>query len=193
MVGKKGVISFGKIKIESFENEEYLILSGLTENGDYLNKETCEKLFRLSTMTINTLSVSEKCLLMNKANYKTQKEAVINESLNRNNTILQEEINKIDAWANDKISGIQLKVELLREQRKELQKQADYCTNASEKVSLENEINKISKTIKRLWLELADSEDEVETKRKDIISKLKAESMKKITDNMIFEVEFEVI
>ena len=128
-----------------------------------------------------------------KANYKTQKEAVINESLNRNNTILQEEINKIDAWANDKISGIQLKVELLREQRKELQKQADYCTNASEKVSLENEINKISKTIKRLWLELADSEDEVETKRKDIISKLKAESMKKITDNMIFEVEFEVI
>ena len=118
---------------------------------------------------------------------------VINESLNRNNTILQEEINKIDAWANDKISGIQLKVELLREQRKELQKQADYCTNASEKVSLENEINKISKTIKRLWLELADSEDEVETKRKDIISKLKAESMKKITDNMIFEVEFEVI
>ena len=129
----------------------------------------------------------------NKTNYKTQKEAVINESLNRNNTILQEEINKIDAWANDKISGIQLKVELLREQRKELQKQADYCTNASEKVSLENEINKISKTIKRLWLELADSEDEVETKRKDIISKLKAESMKKITDNMIFEVEFEVI
>lgn len=193
MVGKKGVISFGKIKIESFENEEYLILSGLTENGDYLNKETCEKLFRLSTMTINTLSVSERCLLMNKANYKTQKEAVINESLNRNNTILQEEINKIDAWANDKISGIQLKVELLREQRKELQKQADYCTNASEKVSLENEINKISKTIKRLWLELADSEDEVETKRKDIISKLKAESMKKITDNIIFEVEFEVI
>ena len=144
-------------------------------------------------MTINTLSVSEKCLLMNKANYKTQKEAVINESLNRNNTILQEEINKIDAWANDKISGIQLKVELLREQRKELQKQADYCTNASEKVSLENEINKISKTIKRLWLELADSEDEVETKRKDSIYKIKAESMKKITDNMIFEVEFEVI
>ena len=40
---------------------------------------------------------------------------------------------------------------------------------------------------------MADSEDEVETKRKDIISKLKAESMKKITDNMIFEVEFEVI
>lgn len=193
MVGKKGVISFGKIIIESFEKEEYFVLSGLTENGDYLNKETCEKLFRLSTKTCNTISIGERCLLMNKANYKTQKEAVINESLNRNNTILQEEINKIDAWANDKISGIQLKVELLREQRKELQKQADYCTNASEKISLENEINKISKTIKRLWLELADSEDEVETKRKEIISKLKAENMKKITDNMIFEVAFEVI
>ena len=120
----------------------------------------------------------------------------VEESENTNeisNTVVNETTKDSSNTTTSKTTQEKLKVELLREQRKELQKQADYCTNASEKVSLENEINKISKTIKRLWLELADSEDEVETKRKDIISKLKAESMKKITDNMIFEVEFEVI
>ena len=193
LLGKKGYLSVGKICIESFENEEYLILSAITEDGHYISKEACEKLFRLSTKTTNNIFISDKCILMNKANYETQKDAIINDSLNRNNIILRNEINKIDEWANDKISGIQLRVEMLREQRKELQKQADYCTNAVEKISLENEINKISKTIKRLWLELADSEDEVEKKRKEIITKLKAESMKKITECIIFEVPFEVI
>ncbi len=193
LVGHRGYLSVGKVNIESFEHEEYLILSALTEDGVFIGKETCEKLFRLSTQTIEDIFVSQRCITMNKANYKTQKEAIINESINKNNSILQEEINKIDAWANDKISGIQLKVELLREQRKELQKQADYCANAIDKIALENEINKISKTIKKLWLELADSEDEVEIKRREIISKLKAESMKKVTDSLIFEVVFEVI
>lgn len=193
LVGKKGYLSVGKVNIESFEHEEYLILSALTEDGIFIGKQTCEKLFRLSTNTVEDIFISQRCIAINKANYKTQKEAIINESINRNNSILQEEINKIDAWANDKISGIQLKVELLREQRKELQKQADYCTNSIDKIELENEINKISKTIKKLWLELADSEDEVEIKRREIISKLKAESMKKITDRVIFEVAFEVV
>lgn len=193
LVGKRGYLSVGKVNIDSFEHEEYLILSALTEDGVYNGKETCEKLFRLSTQTVEDISVSQTCITMNKANYKAQKEAIINESINRNNSILQEEIKKIDAWANDKISGIQLKVELLREQRKELQKKADYCTNAIDKIELENEINKISKTIKKLWLELADNEDEVEIKRREIILKLKAESMKKVTDSVIFEVAFEVV
>lgn len=193
MIGKKGVLIFGKVFINSFENEEYLVLSALTEDGLFIAKETCEKLFRLPTKVVDQISVSENCFLRNKENYNAQKTAVINESIDRNNKILQDEISKIAAWANDKISGIQLKVEQLREHRKELQKEADYCVNSVEKISLENEINKLSKTIKKLWLELADSEDEVEAKRKEIITKLKAESMKTVKDIIFFEVPFEVI
>ena len=193
MIGKKGMLILGKVSIDSFETEEYLVLTAMTDDGLFIGKETCEKLFRLSTNVVDHISINDRCISMNRANYHAQKDSIVNESINRNNRILQEEINKIDNWANDKISGIQLKVELLREQRKELQKQSDYCTNALEKISLENEINKISKTIKKMWLELADSEDEVENKRREIITKLKAESMKKVNDVILFEVPFEVI
>ena len=169
------------------------MLCALTEEKDYIPKETCEKLFRLPSKIINDINLNEECYLMNRENYKVQKNAIINEAIDRNNKILQDEINRIDDWANDKISGIQLKVELLREQRREMQKQADYSVNAIEKINFEKEINKISKTIKQLWLELADSEDIIEIKRKEIISKLKAESIKQVNDIVYFEVPFEVI
>ena len=191
--GKRGVLIFGKVIIDSFEREEYLVLCALTEEKDYIPKETCEKLFRLPSKIINDINLNEECYLMNRENYKVQKNAIINEAIDRNNKILQDEINRIDDWANDKISGIQLKVELLREQRREMQKQADYSVNAIEKINFEKEINKISKTIKQLWLELADSEDIIEIKRKEIISKLKAESIKQVNDIVYFEVPFEVI
>ena len=191
--GKKGKLILGKVIIDSFEREEHLVLTAQTNDGVFIDKETCEKLFRVNSFKTTDLTIFDTIKLENLKNYKTQVEAIINESIDRNNKILQEEIEKIDAWANDKISGIQLRVELLREQRKQLQKEADYCVNALEKIKLESEISKISKTIKKLWLELAESEDEVEEKRKEIVSKLKAESMKKTSDIIIFEVNFEVV
>lgn len=194
LLGKKGKLMLGKVAIESFEKEEYLVLTAMTEDGIFIDKETCEKLFRLPSSRNNILpNVTSDILTICQDNFDAQVAAIVNESIDRNNKLLQEEINKIDAWANDKISGIQLRVEMLREQRKQLQKEADYSVNATEKASLELEINKISKTIKKLWLELADSEDEVEERRKEIIAKLKAESMKKVSQKVIFSINFEVI
>lgn len=194
LLGKKGKLMLGKVAIESFEKEEYLVLTAMTEDGIFIDKETCEKLFRLPSSRNNILpNVTSDILTICQDNFDAQVSAIVNESIDRNNKLLQEEINKIDAWANDKISGIQLRVEMLREQRKQLQKEADYSVNATEKASLELEINKISKTIKKLWLELADSEDEVEERRKEIIAKLKAESMKKVSQKVIFSINFEVI
>lgn len=194
LLGKKGRLIFGKVVINSFEKEEYLVLTAMTEDGVFIDKETCEKLFRLSsarkTVLLNVSNFTQNAC---QDNFDAQVAAIVNESIDRNNKLLQDEINKIDAWANDKISGIQLRVEMLREQRKQLQKEADYSVNATEKASLESEINKISKTIKKLWLELADNEDEVEERRRQIISKLKAESMKTVSHDIIFKVNFEVI
>lgn len=193
MKGKKGVLVFGKTIIESFEVEEHLVLSGLLEDGTFISPDTCEKLFRLSSKKVDKISVQEKTIKECYQNYQTTVDSIVNSSVERNNNLLKEEINRIDEWANDKISGIQLKVENLREERKNLQKEADYCINASDKIRIESEINRISKTIKKSWLELADSEDEVEEKRKEIIKKLKSESLKNVNTMDIFTLCFEVI
>ena len=193
MIGKKGMVSFGKVIIDSFEKEEYFILSGRMENGDYIDQETISKLFRLDSKDGKKLFIPSEAIELLRADFDTSSKAAANKSIEKNNAILQEEIKKIDDWANDKIAGIELKVEILREQRKSLQKDADYTTNSVEKIKIEQEIEKISKTIKKLWLELADNEDIVDKKRKTIIQKLKAESMKKITTVHIFDMPFEVI
>ena len=106
--------------------------------------------------------------------------------------LFREEIKRIDNWANDKISGIELKVENLRETRRSLQKEYDYSTNSEERIKIQNEIEKISKTIKRLWMELAENEDIVEKERRVVIDKLKAENMKSVKIKTIYTMPFTV-
>ena len=88
------------------------------------------------------------------------------------------EIVRINKWADDKIESIQLDVENMRNQRKELQKQSDLAENTAEKEKFENEIVKLSRKIKQQWLVLADQEDEIEGKRKAMIEKIRKENMK---------------
>ena len=163
------------------------------EDGTYLDQETISKLFRLDSRDGTKLELRGEALDLLHADFENSVKAAANRSIEKNNAILKEEIKKIDDWANDKIAGIELQVEILREQRKGLQKDADYTTNSVEKIKIEQEIEKISKRIKKLWLELADNEDVVDRKRKTIIQKLKAESMKKISTEHIFDMPFEVI
>lgn len=191
--GRRGHLIFGKITIDSFEKQELLVLTGIDQDGNYLEKETCEKLFRLPSKIIENVPIDFKIIKLNEKNYISQSDSLVNKMQIKNNLILNDEISRIDDWANDKISGIELKVDNLRFQRKELQNRFNLSPNYLEKLDIQKEIDKITKMIKKLWLELADNEEEVEKRRSDIINKLKNENMKKITNKIIYDVSFEVV
>lgn len=189
---KSGIIVFGKVIIDSFETEEYLILQGRLSDGTYLENELCEKLFRLSSFDKEWNYENNELIELIKDDFNATVNSITNKSLNRNNQLLKEEIDKIDSWANDKIQGIELKVEILREQRKQLQRDADYSTNSLEKIKLQKEIQDISKKIKNMWLQLAKNEDIIEEQRNKIVEKLKKESMRKVSSLQYFYMPFEV-
>ena len=190
---RKGYISFNKVSIDSFENEEYLFFTGFLDDGTPLDEDTLTKLFRLNTIEKHVDSIDKNILerLIKDASLYGKK--IIIQSEERNNQLLNDEIEKINKWAEDKIESVQLKVENMRAERKNLQKQSDIAENTYEKQKIEEEILKLSKKIKMAWLELADAEDEIEHQRKTMISKLRSQMMKKNNMTTIFSASFDII
>lgn len=190
---RKGYISFNKVSIDSFENEEYLFFTGFLDDGTPLDEDTLTKLFRLNTIEKNVDSIDKTILerLIKDASLYGKK--IIIQSEERNNQLLNDEIDKINKWAEDKIESVQIKVENMRAERKNLQKQSDIAENTYEKQKIEEEILKLSKKIKMAWLELADAEDEIEHQRKTMISKLRSQMMKKNNITTIFSASFDIV
>ena len=144
---------------------------------------------------------------------------IFNQSSEKNNEYLNNEIIKINNWAEDKIQAIELEVEQMREQRKELRKQSDLCANATDKLRIENEkwifpniktlilnanylteeflyeisIDNKYKMDKLKRLELSENEQAVEEKRNSMVESIKKESMKTSELKVLFTVEFEVV
>lgn len=191
--GKKGYITLNKLIVDSLEKEEYLLFNGILDDGTRIDQEICRKMFRLAA------SEAECDIKMNllmdalRQDASVNVENCVNVSQERNNTLIADKINQINAWADDLIESTQLRVEEMRAQRKELQKQSDTAVNMLEKERIESEIVSISKKIKMSWLKLAEDEEEIEEKRKKMIEDIRKESMKRTEIQHIFTVKFEVI
>lgn len=193
LIGKKGLLTLNKLSIESFENEEYLVFNGILEDGTRLEPELCETMFRLNTeeFSCNLDGVSRLTDVMDDS--RVNIESVLNESQLRNNEYLTDEIGKINAWADDKIQSVQLDVEGMRLQRKELQQQSDMVSNMMEKEKIEKDILALSSKIRQCWMKLAMAEEEVENQRREMIDAIKKENMKMSNIKNLFTVSFEIV
>lgn len=191
--GKRGYISFNRITIDSFEHEEYVFFTGFLEDGTQLDEDTLSKMFRLSTVESQIEKIDEHVRERLDADATQYSKKLIIESEEKNNKLLNDEITRINKWAEDKIESVQLRVESMRNERKNLQKQSDIAESAFERRLFEEEISKLSKKIKMAWLELADAEDEIEEQRKHMIKKLRDQMMKSSNMNTVFIASFEII
>ena len=191
--GKEGFIIFNKLTINTFEKKEFVFFNACLSDGTPIPEDTVEKLFRLSTTESSRFNGNLTIVNRLKEDALLHSKKIRVEEEERSNVLLNAEIEKINKWADDKIESTQLAVELLRNERKNLQKQADLAESTFEREKIEEEILKLSKRIKTSWLRLADAEEEIEEQRKSMIKKLRAQMMTTSSTKHIFIVSFKVI
>lgn len=189
---KSGLIKFCSYNIESFDDENYLFFSGRLNDGTYLSDDVIQKMFRVK-MQEQYFDLNNVLDNQVDDDIKAYSNKIFNESYEKNNEYLNNEIIKINNWAEDKIQAIELEVEQMREQRKELRKQSDLSTNSTDKLRIEKEISSLTERISKKWLELSENEEAVEEKRNTMVESIKKESMKTSELKVLFTVEFEVI
>jgi hypothetical protein len=56
--GRSGVLSLTRLTVESFESEDYLLFSAVTDDGQSLDQETCERLFGVDSNAGSTITLA---------------------------------------------------------------------------------------------------------------------------------------
>jgi superfamily II DNA/RNA helicase len=100
--GKSGWLNLRLVSVEALQAEEYLVFTAITDDGQSLDKETCEKLFGCeSSAAPKPINDNAPETLL--ANAKRHVDAQISEIVEANNRFFQEEREKLEKWAEDKV------------------------------------------------------------------------------------------
>jgi len=190
-IGQSGFLRLTKITIDSFEKEDYLIFSAITEKGKILDAEQCSKLFSVPAHVSDLKSqIPDEQL---NSLYEENKAKVIDEISNRNSNHFDTEMEKLDFWSEDRKKTLEQKLKEMDKNIRELKRSARRANSLPEKIKLQKKANDMENKRDKEWKEYETAKKEIENKKEQLIDDIESCLKQDITENIVFEIEWKIV
>ena len=138
--GRSGWLTLRHLTIDSFDREEHLLFSAITDDGKSLDQETCERLFHCqansSLMDGLPIPIGERL----EKEAQRHIEATIGQSLERNSRFFNEERDRLEKWAEDMVIAAEKDLADTKAQIKALRRQARLAATLDEQHDFQQRI-----------------------------------------------------
>lgn len=191
--GKGGWLTCKLVSVEALGNQEqHLLVAASTSDGGTLSEEDPEKLLRLPATTKEAglfNSVGDPTLL---ADMDARKTALLRQINQRNLGYFEQEVQKLDGWADDLKIGLEQEIKEIDREIKEVRRTAATSPTLEEKLSWQKKQRELEGKRGKLRRELFARQDEVEAQRNELIGQLESQLQQQVEDRTLFTIEWEL-
>jgi adenine-specific DNA-methyltransferase len=170
-LGKSGWLEASKLTVQSLETEEFVILCAADDHGNVLDPELCQKLLSLPAAVDGTPPDG-----LAAASMETIRAARLQENLQRvserNGKHFDEEVAKLDNWAEDLKFGLEREIKELDKNIREARKQSAIAISLQDKLEAQKAMKGFEATRSRKRRELFESQDKIDQQRDDLITRI---------------------
>ena len=189
--GKAGWLTLKLLVVEALGNQEqHLLVAATTTDGVSLDEEDPEKLLRLpaTTQAASLFNNAGDATLV--ANVATRKTELLRDINQRNLGYFEQEVQKLDAWADDLKLGLEQEIKEIDREIKEVRRTAATSPTLEEKLSWQKKQRELEGKRSKLRRELFNRQDEVEAQRNDLISQLEVQLHQRVEERTLFTIEW---
>ncbi len=192
-VGKSGTLKISNYTVESFEAEDNIILSAITDDGNVVEQDIIKKIFQLSAESVieGQISIDIKV----KLDEIEQKciEIVSNQIVERNGGFFDHEVDKLDNWAEDVKKSLEIELKRMDIDIKTMKTNAKKVLNLEEKIKIQREIKDLEKKRNEMRQKLYRTQDEVDVKKESLLERVEMQLKQKTKLTPLFTIRFKVI
>jgi ERCC4-related helicase len=191
MVGSTGFLRVSELTINSFESEDHILATAINEKDEIIDEEIVKKLFSLNAkIGATNLKISNQKLLQEEQN----KIGKISENiLLKNNQFFDDEVEKLDAWAQDMKKSLEIDLKRLEIEIKSKKTYAKKVLILEEKVKLQREIKELEKKRNETRHKLYQAQDKVDEEKEELLTKIEAKLKQQSNLKTLFTVKFKII
>jgi hypothetical protein len=191
--GKSGILSLHLFTVEALDQgEDYLIFSGITDQGGRLQEGVIRRFFTLLARAGDPLSTSlEHPSLESEVN--THKQAIQQAISRRNATIFEAEAEKLDGWADDLKVGLEQEIKDLDRQIKEARRTATAALTLEDKLAGQKQVKALEQQRNAKRRSLFDAQDEIDRQRERLIADIEAKLQQRTSLIELFRVRWKLV
>lgn len=191
--GRRGWLTLRKLMVTTFETEEYLLFSGIDDNGRSLDHEACAKLFFVGAdihpAVPPALAIADRL----QAEAEQHVKATLNRSLDANNKHFAAARERLERWAEDKIFAAEKALKDTKEQIKGVRREARAATTLEEEAAIQAKLQELERRQRKQRQEIFNQEDEVADKRDELIANLQKRLSRGHAVETLFTIRWAVV
>ncbi len=194
LIGKKGYLDISNFSIEALESEDEILYSGFTDDGNTIDKEVLKRFFSLpikvkvEEANIDSGIRERLSDLIN--SYSTD---IINSNMEKNNNFFDEEMDKLEKWADDLKNSIEIELKELEKEIKTTKTESKKITKLEAKIEAQKSIKDMEKRRNKLRQNLFTHQDEIEEKKDNLISDIENKLKQSTRLENLFTIRWEII
>jgi adenine-specific DNA-methyltransferase len=191
LVKKAGYLSLARLSVESFEEEDHLIFSAVTDDGTVLDDEQAKRLFSLPGTSSN-LASGIPCSDQLQQIFEGSKTRIIEAITARNSVFFDEEMEKLEKWADDLKSGLEFELKELDREIKFLKTESKKIFKLEEKLKAQKDIKELEKKRNNKRRTLFEAQDEIDSRKEGLIEGVEARLRQQIKVESVFAIRWSV-
>lgn len=190
--GKSGWLTLVRLTVTSVETTEALLFSGFTDDAQVLDQETCEKMMGIPAVDKpSPLSTTVPEALL--ANSRRAVAATISEVLEANQRLFNEERDKLERWADDKLLAAEEVLKNTKAHIAQLKRDARKAVTLQEQDGIQRELSELERQQRKQRQEIFSVEDEI-IERRDVLIQALQERLKQTTEEeRLFTIHWSVV
>ena len=192
MVGKSGVMRVEKVSIDSFEQEDHLLISCFTDEKEEVFPEIAERMLMLPAVVNGKAEIDAIAGQYATAQIDRMKANILSESANRNQTFFEDEMDKLDSWASDMKVSLEREITDLDAEIKLRKSEAKKMLQLKDKVAAQRHIKDLEKKRADKRQNLYEAQDEVDAKKEDLLTKVEKMLEQKIEQEELFTIHWKL-
>lgn len=192
-IGKSGWLQVSHLEINSFEFEDYLITTCITDDGEVIDNEIAQRFFSIqaseceSTLAPNPIKKALEQALF------SETQNVISENANRNKDFFDTEMDKLDQWADDMKLSLDKEIKDLDAEIKLRKSEAKKMLNLEAKVKAQRAIKDLEKKRSEKRQHLFEAQDTIDDRKETLLDEIERRLKQEIKATELFTIKWRLL
>jgi superfamily II DNA/RNA helicase len=192
-IGKSGWMKVQLLQVNSFELEEYFLISCFTDEGEIIDDQMANRFFSLSANVGDNISTNQVIEQTFKESLFSLRQEILNENALRNHNFFDVEMDKLDQWADDMKISLEKEIKDIDAEIKLKKAEAKKTLNLELKVKAQREIKELENKRSEKRRRLFQAQDEIDARKEDLLTEIEQRLNQKIEQNELFTIKWKMI
>ncbi|MBZ9944490.1 DEAD/DEAH box helicase [Mesorhizobium sp. BR1-1-13] len=190
LVGKQGALVAHKLSVRGADDQDHIIIAAMTDDGEAIDAAAAMRLFELPVhkAAANDAHLPDAV----RAAAEMQRKIILDDMAARQARWFDDEIDKLDNWAEDKRAGLKADLKDIDEEIKALKKEVRQTGNLPDKLALQRKARLLEGKRDEAWRAYDAAAKDIEVQKDGLLDQVEERLGQAVSDEELFAIRFQV-